>query len=160
MCIIYFGVIFVNNDFTYMKLALDEAYKAFKKNEVPVGAVIVLNDKVIAKAHNLKDSTGIVINHAEILAIQKANKKINDWRLIGATMYVTLEPCPMCSSVIQQSRIERVVYGTSSKNDYNKEINSLILHDKHTNHQVIIEKSATHNKECEEIINNFFKKIR
>ena len=149
----------MNNDYKYMKFALEEAYKAFNKNEIPVGAVIVLEDKIIAEAHNLKDSTGIVINHAEILAIQKANKVINDWRLNGAIMYVTLKPCPMCASAIQQARISKVIYGTSSNNNYNNQLTNMIFNDNNTNHKVIFEKSNCFNDECKLIIDTFFKKI-
>lgn len=150
----------MNDDLKYMKLALDEAYKAFNKNEIPVGAVIVLNGKVISKAHNLKDSTGIVTNHAEILAIQKANKKLKNWRLNNAIMYVTLEPCSMCASAIQQARLFKIVYGASSNNNCNNNIINLILNNENSNHQVIIQKSVGFNEECEKIISDFFKKIR
>lgn len=147
------------NDNRYMELALKEAIKAYKKNEIPVGAVVVLDDKIIGKGYNLKDSTGIVTNHAEIIAIQKSNKKIKDWRLNGATMYVTLEPCPMCASAIQQSRISKIVYGASSNKFYNSEISNNILNNKSSNHRVIIEKSPLSNK-CEKLLNDFFEKLR
>ena len=81
----------------FMKLALKEAKKAFDKEEIPVGVVIVKDDKVIAKAHNLKESKNIATSHAEILAIEKACKKLGAWRLLDCEMYVTLEPCPMCA---------------------------------------------------------------
>ena len=147
------------NDDRYMELALKEAMKAYKKNEIPVGAVVVLNNQVIGKGYNLKDSTGIVTNHAEIIAIQKSNKKIKDWRLNGATMYVTLEPCPMCASAIQQSRISKVVYGASSNNAYNSEISTGILNNELSNHQVVVEKSSL-SSECEKLLNDFFEKLR
>jgi len=96
----------------YMKIALKEAKKAYDKGEIPIGAVIVKNDKIIAKAHNLKESKCNVIKHAEIIAIEKACKKLNNWRLVDCIIYVTLFPCPMCASAINQSRISKVVYGT------------------------------------------------
>lgn len=96
----------------FMKQALKEAKKAYEKLEIPVGAVIVKDDKIIARAHNLKETKQSAIAHAEILAIQKANKKLNNWRLIDCDMYVTLEPCPMCMGAIISSRIKNIYIGT------------------------------------------------
>ena len=97
----------------YILEALKEAKKAFKKNEVPVGAVIVKDGEIIARAHNMRMSKKSAIAHAEVLAIQKACKKLGDWRLEGCEMYVTLEPCAMCAGAIINSRIKKVVFGTS-----------------------------------------------
>lgn len=106
----------------FLKIALKEALIAFNKNEVPVGAVIVKNGKILAKAHNKKEKQNDVLSHAEILAIKKASKKIGDWRLKDCVMYVTLKPCSMCLSVIKQSRISKVFYiledNFLKKNDY------------------------------------------
>ena len=102
----------MNQDIKYMKLALNEAEKAALIDEVPVGAVIVKDDVVIAKAHNLRQKKKSVLGHAEIIAIQKANKKLDSWILDDCTMYVTVEPCIMCAGTIIQSRIKRVVYAT------------------------------------------------
>ena len=106
----------------FLKIALKEALIAFNKNEVPVGAVIVKDGKILAKAHNKKEEQNDVLSHAEILAIKKASKKIGDWRLKDCVMYVTLKPCPMCLSVIKQSRISKVFYiledNFLKKNDY------------------------------------------
>ena len=96
----------------FMKQALKEAEKAYEKLEIPVGAVIVKDDKIIARAHNLKETKQSATAHAEILAIQKANKKLNNWRLIDCDMYVTLEPCPMCMGAIISSRIKNIYIGT------------------------------------------------
>lgn len=98
-----------------MEIALREAEKALKKREIPVGAVIVKDGEVIAKAHNLKETLKMPTGHAEILAIEEACKKIDNWRLSGAEMYVTLEPCPMCAAAIAQSRISRIYIGTFNK---------------------------------------------
>ena len=95
----------------YMKEALKEAKKAYKKNEVPVGAVIVKDGVIIARAHNLRESKENAIAHAEILCIQKACKKLNSWRLDNALLYVTLEPCAMCSGALSQARIGKVIFG-------------------------------------------------
>ena len=107
----------------YMNIAIKEAEKAFKKDEVPVGAVIVYNDKIIAKAHNTRQKTHKVINHAEILAILKAERKLKDWRMNNCELYVTLKPCNMCESIIKESRISKVYYildKIPNKKDYNK----------------------------------------
>lgn len=100
----------------YINLAYKEAFKAYKLGEIPVGAVIVKNEKIISKAHNLieikKDST----KHAEIIAIQKASKKLNNWRLDGCEMYVTLMPCDMCKGAINNSRINTIYYCIDRKN--------------------------------------------
>ena len=90
------------NDIYYMKEALKEAKKAYNAGEVPIGSIIVLNDKIIARAHNLKEKKNCATKHAEIIAVEKATKKINNWRLNDAIIYITMFPCPMCASAIQQ----------------------------------------------------------
>lgn len=100
-------------DEKYMKEAIKEAKKAWAKDEVPIGAVIVKDGKVIARAHNLRESKQIATAHAEIIAIEKACKKIGSWRLNDCTLYVTLEPCAMCSGAMILSRVDRIVYGAS-----------------------------------------------
>ena len=99
----------------YMHIALEEAKKAYLKGEVPVGAVIVKDNVVIAKAHNLRENNKSIISHAEILAIEEACGILGDWRLSGASMYVTMEPCSMCASAIGQSRISKLYIGTFNK---------------------------------------------
>ena len=99
----------------FMKEALKEAKKAYDKLEVPVGAVIVKDGQIIAKAHNLKETKFDTTKHAEILAIQKASKKLNSWRLLDCEMYVTLEPCSMCAGALINSRIKKVYIGTSDE---------------------------------------------
>ena len=95
----------------YMNLALIQAKKAQKNKEVPVGAIIVKNNKIISKAYNKKEKKKNSIYHAEIIAISKACKKKKNWRLNNCSIYSTLEPCPMCASAIEQSRIKQVIYG-------------------------------------------------
>ena len=97
----------------FMEEALKEAKKAYEKLEIPVGAVIVQNGKIIARAHNLKETKQTALAHAEILAIQKANKKLKNWRLLDCEMYVTLEPCEMCMGAITSSRIKKLFIGTT-----------------------------------------------
>lgn len=99
----------------FMRRALDEAKNAFYEDEVPVGAVIVRNGEIIASAHNTRESDKNALNHAEIKAIDEACKALGGWRLVGCTLYVTLEPCPMCAGAIINSRVERVVYGAHDK---------------------------------------------
>ena len=106
------------DDYDYMKIALMEARKAYRNNEVPVGAVLVQNNKILAKAHNNKEKKKCSLEHAELIVIKRACGKCDNWRLMDSTLYVTLEPCPMCASAIKQSRIERVVY-LLDNNNYN-----------------------------------------
>jgi len=133
----------------YMDLAIKEAYKAYNKEDVPVGAVIISRDHVISKAHNTKNITNNATNHAEILAISKACKKLGTWRLNDCTMYVTLEPCPMCYGAIIESRIKKVVYIADS--DYDK------LH-VYNSKNLKMEK-ITNSKYIEDLT-NFFKNLR
>ena len=98
----------MENKIKFMKEALREAQKAYDKKEIPVGAVIVKDNKIIARAHNVKEEKNDTTKHAEIIAIQKASKKLNAWRLTGCEMYVTLEPCSMCAGALIQSRISKV----------------------------------------------------
>ncbi len=98
-------------DEKFMREALIEAQKAYELGEVPVGAVVVLNGTVISRAHNFRENGGSAINHAEIMAIDGASKAIGSWRLSECSLYVTLEPCPMCAGAVINSRIKRVVYG-------------------------------------------------
>jgi len=100
-----------NQDEKFMRQAIVQAQKAEQLGEVPIGAVIVRDGKIIARAHNLRQTTKDATAHAEILAIKKASKKLGTWHLVDCTLYVTLEPCPMCSGAIINSRIKRVVYG-------------------------------------------------
>lgn len=142
----------------FMKTALKEAKKALKKNEVPIGAVIVRDNKVIAKAHNLRESSNLATSHAEILAIEKANKKLKSWRLDSCTLYVTIEPCPMCAGAIIQSRIKNVVYGARDLKA-GAHTSVLNLFELPFNHKVKVEYGIMED-ESASIISQFFKKIR
>lgn len=143
----------------YMRAALNEAKKAYKKEEVPVGVVIVKEGKIIAKAHNLKESKKDTTCHAEILAIKKASKKLNSWRLENCEMYVTLEPCSMCAGALIQARIKKVYIGTM---DYKTGACGSVfnlLEDYTFNHKVECE-SGILKEECEKILQDFFKELR
>lgn len=111
----------------YMKLAYEEALKAYSNDEIPIGAVIVKDDKVVSKGHNKKEKKCCAIYHAEIMAIEKATKKIGNWRLEDCDIYITLEPCPMCASAIKQSRIRNVYCALSNSDKENFKIISKIF---------------------------------
>lgn len=144
----------MKNDIYYMSLAIEEAKKAFCKGEVPIGAVIVKNGKVVAKAHNLKEAKRTVTKHAEIIAIEKACAKFKNWRLIDCIIYVTMFPCPMCASAINQARISRIVYGTIPEYA-EKSIITKILSDKKYGNPVEITENILE-KECTELLKKFF----
>lgn len=135
----------VNNVDKYLKEAIKEAKKAYQKGEVPVGAVIVKDEKIIARAHNLKEYKKNPLAHAEILCINKACKKLNNWRLDGCDMYVTLQPCSMCMGAISQARINDVFIGALDNKEY-----------KETSINIEYIKSD----ECESILKDFFKELR
>ncbi len=147
------------NDEYYMSLALKEAQLAYNKGEVPVGCVIVYNDIVIAKAHNLRKSKNDVFAHAEALAIKKASKKLNSWILDDAILYVTLEPCLMCSGVILQSRIKKIVYGTREPKFGVVDSLMNVFDTKGFNHKVEVV-SGIMEEEASNLLKNFFKELR
>ena len=143
----------------FMKAALKEAKKAYDKLEVPVGAVIVKDGTIIARAHNLKETKFDTTKHAEILAIQKASKKLKSWRLLDCEMYVTLEPCSMCAGAIINSRIKKLYIGTlDPKTGAAGSVLNLFT-DYPFNHKVEVETNIL-KLECEKILNDFFKKLR
>ncbi len=148
----------MKTDEYFMRLALKEAQKAYSIGEVPIGCVIVKDDKVIARGYNKREKLNSSLAHAEIIAINKASKKLDSWRLEGCKMYITLEPCIMCGGAIIQSRIDEVIYGAKD--------NRFGVHDSITNifnlkfnHQVSI-KNKVLEEECSNIISDFFKKLR
>lgn len=143
----------------FMKEALKEAQKAYDKLEVPVGAVIVKDGKVIARAHNLKETKFDTTKHAEILAIQKASKKLNSWRLLDCEMYVTLEPCSMCAGALINSRVKKVYIGANDEKTGAVGSVFNLLEDYTFNHKVEVEKGILKN-ECEDILKRFFKMLR
>ena len=143
----------------YMKQAIKEAEKAYSKLEVPVGAVIVKDGKIIARAYNQKESKTDTTKHAEILAIQKASKKLNSLRLIDCEMYVTLEPCTMCAGAIINSRIKKIYIG--AMDEKTGAVGSVLnlFEDYKFNHKPEVEKGIL-KKDCESLLKQFFKELR
>ena len=153
------GLLYMKNDEYFMKRALICAKKALKIDEVPVGAIIVKDGKIIASSYNTRESKSEAIGHAEINAIRKANKKLKAWRLDGCTIYVTIEPCLMCGGALIQSRIDRIVYGAKDNKGgaFGSSIN--ILEAKNINHHPEVTAGVLE-EECSAIIKEYFKKKR
>ena len=143
----------------FMKEALKEAKKAYKKLEIPVGAVIVKDGKIIARGHNLKETKEDTTKHAEIIAIQKASKKLSEWRLIDCEMYVTLEPCAMCAGAIINSKIKKVYIGTMDEKTGAVGSVLNLFEDFTFNHKVEVEKGILQ-EECKNMLKQFFKELR
>lgn len=147
------------NDEKYMRLAIDEALKAKDKLEVPIGAVIVQNDEVVASAYNLRETEQRSVAHAELLAIDEACKKLGTWRLEDATLYVTLEPCPMCAGAIVLSRVKRVVFGAyDPKGGCAGTLLNLLEFEKF-NHQAQVVGGMLE-EECGSLLTTFFRELR
>lgn len=143
----------------FMKLALEEAQRAFQKQEVPIGAVIVKDEKVIARAYNLKETKKDPTAHAEILAIKEAAKVLETWRLDDCDLYVTIEPCPMCAGAMVQSRIRRLIIGAKEpKFGGAGSIFNIVNHPK-LNHTIeVIE--GIREDECSKLMQDFFQSLR
>ena len=150
---------YMNKYETYMLEALKEAELAALKDEVPIGCVIVKDNQIIARAHNQRDKTNNPLGHAETLAIKKASEILNDWQLVGTELYVTIEPCLMCSGAIIQSRIAKVIYGAPDLKGgaFGSSLN--VLDAKNINHRPEVIGGVLE-KECTEIIKNYFKSKR
>lgn len=149
----------MNADEKYMRAAIGQARKAGAIGEVPIGCVIVYEDKIIARGYNRRTIDKNVLSHAEIIAIKKACKKVGDWRLEGCTMYVTLEPCPMCAGAIVQARIPKVVIGCMNPKAGCAGSVLDLLHEDGFNHQVEME-SGVLEEECSRLMKDFFKALR
>ena len=140
----------------FMKEAIKQAKKAYDKEEIPVGAVIVKDGKIIARGYNKKEEKKDTTQHAEIIAIQKASRKIGAWRLQDCEMYVTLEPCAMCTGALIQARLKRVYIGTMDPKTGACGSVLNLLEDYKFNHKVEVETNIMQ-KECEKILKDFFK---
>lgn len=149
----------MTQDEKYMKEAMKQAKKAAAIEEVPIGCVIVYEDKIIARGYNKRNLKKNTLAHAEIIAMNKASRVIGDWRLEGCTMYVTLEPCPMCAGAIVQARIPRVVIGSMNPKAGCAGSVLNVLQTEGFNHQVTLETGVL-GAECSEMLSSFFKELR
>lgn len=147
------------DDSYYMGLALSEARKAYEIGEVPIGAVLVIDNEIIASAHNMRETWNDATAHAEVIVIREACRKLNRWRLTGATLYVTIEPCPMCAGALVMSRVDRLVYGSS---DYKagavESVFNIVQHDA-LNHSLEVT-AGVRADECAAIMKDFFRARR
>lgn len=142
-----------------MYAAIKEAYKAKELAEVPIGSVIVYEGEIIATGHNIRETSQLALSHAELIAINAANKKFASWRLEECTLYVTLEPCQMCAGAIVQSRMKRVVFGAFDPKSGCAGTLMNLLDDDRFNHQVELT-SGVLEKECSGLLTDFFKELR
>ena len=146
-------------DEKYMKEAIRQAKKAYALGEVPIGCVIVYQDKIIGRGYNRRTIDKNTLAHAEMIAIRKASKRMNDWRLEGCTMYVTLEPCQMCAGALVQSRIDRVVVGCMNPKAGCAGSILNLLQMPEFNHQVELETGVLE-EECSQMMKDFFRELR
>ena len=149
----------MTTDEKYMKEAIRQAKKAKALDEVPIGCVIVYEDKIIARGYNRRNTDKNTLSHAELNASRKASKKLGDWRLEGCTMYITLEPCQMCAGAIVQARVSRVVIGSMNpKAGCAGSVLNILQMDRF-NHQVELTKGVLQ-EECSTMLSDFFKELR
>ncbi|MGP4082836.1 tRNA adenosine(34) deaminase TadA [Pseudalkalibacillus sp. R45] len=146
-------------DEMFMKKAIEMAQKAASIGEVPIGAVVVKDEEIIASGYNLRETEQRSVAHAELIAIDEACKALGTWRLEGCTLYVTLEPCPMCSGAIVLSRVERVVYGACDPKGGCAGTLMNLLDEPRFNHQAIVT-SGVLEEECGEMLSSFFRDLR
>ena len=149
----------MTEDEKFMAIAIKEAKKAQKNDEVPIGAIVVKDGIIISKCYNKRNKSKIATHHAEILAIEKACKVVGDWRLENCTLYVTLEPCPMCAGAIMNSRIPRVVYGAKELSSEKDIFMEIMTDTKRLNHKVEVVGGVLQD-ECAKILSFFFKQKR
>ncbi|ARJ73507.1 tRNA-specific adenosine deaminase [Bacillus velezensis] len=147
------------NDEYYMREAIKEAKKAEAKGEVPIGAVLVLHDEIVAQAHNLRETEQRSLAHAEMLAIDEACRRLGTWRLEDAVLYVTLEPCPMCAGAVVLSRVDKVVFGAFDPKGGCTGTLMNLLQEERFNHQAEVV-SGVLGEECGEMLSAFFRKLR
>lgn len=148
-----------DKDRKFMEQAIVEAKKAAALGEVPIGAVIVYDDKIIGRAHNLRETSQNAVTHAELMAIQQACETIGSWRLEKTTLYVTLEPCPMCAGAILQSRVPRVVYGARDMKAGCVDSLYRLLNDARFNHECEVTEGILADQ-CGQLLTDFFRAIR
>mgnify|MGYP001160571911 FL=1 len=149
----------MDKDIEYMQIALEEARQAAAEGEIPVGAVLVVGDKIVAQAHNQRETCQDATAHAELLVIQKACARLKRWRLNDATLYVTLEPCPMCAGAIFNARLERLVYGAVDSRAGACESVFNVVTNRHLNHQVKVTAGILA-EACGKILQDFLRNKR
>lgn len=142
----------------FMKRALELAHRAYESDEVPIGALIVFENEIIAKAFNQKESRPSALAHAEVMAIEEASKKLGRWRLSGCLLFTTLEPCVMCSGAILQSRIDKVVYGADDPKGGGQSLFQLLNHPRLNHHPEIV--PGILKEDCGQLISKFFQEKR
>ena len=147
------------DDCYFLTLALTQAHTAFSLGEIPIGAVLVMGEEVIASASNLREAQYDPLGHAEMIVLRSAARRLNNWRLTGSTLYVTVEPCLMCAGALLQARVKRLVYGCPDKKA--GAVSSLyqVLDDPRMNHRVEV-RSGVLEQECRTLMQNFFERLR
>jgi tRNA(adenine34) deaminase len=148
-----------HSDDEFMREALKEARKAARKGEVPVGAVVVKDGKIISWGHNLTEKKQSALTHAEMMALSKASRKLKSWRLIDCDLYVTLEPCTMCAGAIVLSRVRNLVYGTTDPKAGAVDSTARVMENEKLNHRVKVT-SGILKEECSGVLTVFFKEMR
>ncbi|MFH5187009.1 tRNA adenosine(34) deaminase TadA [Paenibacillus sp. TAB 01] len=143
----------------YMRAAMEEARLAEAKLEVPIGAVVVWQDQIIGRGHNLRETTRDPLAHAELIAIKQASEHLGAWRLLDCKLYVTLEPCPMCAGAIVQARVPQVIYGTTDPKAGCAGTLMNLLQEDRFNHRVDVV-SGVLQEECSAMLTQFFRKLR
>lgn len=146
-------------DEAFMELALGEARAAFAIGEVPIGAVLIRDGQVIARAHNMRETWHDPTAHAELMLVRDAATRLATWRLTGCTLYVTIEPCPMCAGALLQSRITRLVYGAADPKAGAVDTLYHLLHDERLNHQIDVTAGVLADS-CSKIMQDFFRRLR
>ncbi|WP_268898751.1 tRNA adenosine(34) deaminase TadA [Brevibacillus migulae] len=149
----------MDNHERFMQAAMEEAKKAAEIGEVPIGAVIVRDGEIVGRGYNLRETRKDPTLHAEMIAIREASERLGGWRLIGCTLYVTLEPCPMCAGAIVQSRVEQVVYGAADPKAGCAGTLMDLLNEPRFNHQVPVV-SGVLGEECGQLLKDFFRRLR
>jgi len=150
---------YMKDDNYYMGLALDQARKAYEIGEIPIGAVLVMDDEVVASGHNMREIWHDATAHAEIIIIREACQKLERWRLTGATLYVTIEPCPMCAGALVMSRVDRLVYGSADYKAGAVESIFNVVQNNALNHSMVVV-SGVRRDECSAIMSDFFRQRR
>jgi tRNA(adenine34) deaminase len=148
-----------HSDNEFMREALKEARKAARKGEVPVGAVVVKDGKVVSRGHNLTEKKQSALTHAELMALGKASKKLKSWRLVDCDLYVTLEPCTMCAGAIVLSRVRKLVYGTMDPKAGAVDSTARVMENEKLNHRVKVIRGVL-KEECAGVLTDFFKEVR